>query len=215
MICPVCNSEYREGFTRCADCGVNLVVASAKENEPDQQRTHEPAVVVWRGQDPVSFSTVTSALQSASIPFLEFHNRDLTASLSRPMALAYYGVGHSEVRVYPADLAAAQEIVLAALRPLELVRSADEPEEMEEASDVAVGAGELPPLVSTAPKKSIGAPVEIWRGEDAARARSLGKALGAEHIISWLLTTASGESRILVAKERASRAARIVKASRA
>ena len=214
MICPVCNSEYREGFTRCADCGVNLVVASSRENEPDKHRTHEPAVVVWRGQDPVSFSMVTSALQSASIPFLEFHNRDLTASLSRPMALSYYGVGHSEVRVYPPDLAAAQEIVIAALRPLELVRSDEETEEVEESTEGGRSAGELPLLVSAARKKSAGSQVEIWRGEDAARARSLGKALGAEHIISWMLTTASGESRILVARERAGRAARIVKASR-
>lgn len=208
MICPECKAEYRDGFTRCADCGVNLVVASAVDTEPDQQRAHEPAVVVWRGQDPVSFSTVTSALQSASIPFLEFHNRDLTASLSRPMALSYYGVGHSEVRVYPPDLTAAQEIVEAALRPLELVRSDEEVEEVS-------GDAELPPFARASRTKPASSPVEVWRGEDAARARMLGKALGAEHIISWLLTTSSGESRILVAKDRAGRAARIVKAARA
>jgi hypothetical protein len=25
MFCPKCNSEYREGFTKCADCGIELV----------------------------------------------------------------------------------------------------------------------------------------------------------------------------------------------
>lgn len=25
MICPKCNEEYREGFTKCADCDVDLV----------------------------------------------------------------------------------------------------------------------------------------------------------------------------------------------
>jgi len=25
MICPVCKAEYRQGFTRCADCDVDLV----------------------------------------------------------------------------------------------------------------------------------------------------------------------------------------------
>ena len=54
-----------------------------------------------------------------------------------------------------------------------------------------------------------------FSGFDVDMAESLGKALGAEHIISWLLTTSSGESRILVAKERANRALRIVKAARA
>jgi hypothetical protein len=209
MICPECKSEYREGFTRCAECGVTLVPAPVPtDTEPDQQRSHEPAVVIWRGQDPVSFSTVTSALQSASIPYLEFHNRDLTASLSRPMSLSYYGVGHSEIRVYPPDFAAAQEIVLAALRPLELVRTDDE------IDDVA-GASEMPPPVRASSVQPQGSPVEVWRGEDAARARTLGKALGAEQIASWLLTSTSGESRLLVARDRAGRAARIVRALRA
>lgn len=27
MFCPLCKSEYREGFTRCADCDVDLVDA--------------------------------------------------------------------------------------------------------------------------------------------------------------------------------------------
>jgi hypothetical protein len=26
MFCPKCNSEYREGFTKCADCGIELVL---------------------------------------------------------------------------------------------------------------------------------------------------------------------------------------------
>ncbi len=209
MVCPECKSEYREGFTRCAECGVTLVPAPAPfDVQPDQQRSHEPAVVIWRGQDPVLFSTVTSALQSASIPYLEFHNRDLTASLSRPMSLSYYGVGHSEVRVYPPDFAAAQEIVEAALRPLELVRN-------EEESDAAPEAAEIPPFSRVSPAQSAASPVEVWRGEDAARARTLGKALGAEDIFSWLLTSTSGESRLLVARDRAARASRIVRALRA
>ena len=31
MICPNCASEYREGFTRCAECDVDLVDAIAVE----------------------------------------------------------------------------------------------------------------------------------------------------------------------------------------
>ena len=27
MFCPECEGEYREGFTRCADCEVDLVAA--------------------------------------------------------------------------------------------------------------------------------------------------------------------------------------------
>ncbi|HEU4753511.1 MAG TPA: hypothetical protein VFU47_10430, partial [Armatimonadota bacterium] len=33
--CPECRSEYREGFTRCADCDVELVPALPGSDEPD------------------------------------------------------------------------------------------------------------------------------------------------------------------------------------
>ena len=32
MICPECKAEYREGFTRCADCDIELVEANSIEN---------------------------------------------------------------------------------------------------------------------------------------------------------------------------------------
>ena len=33
MICPECKAEYREGYTKCADCEVELVNTTALENE--------------------------------------------------------------------------------------------------------------------------------------------------------------------------------------
>jgi hypothetical protein len=33
MICPKCNSEYRDEFTTCSDCGVNLVEKTDKPIE--------------------------------------------------------------------------------------------------------------------------------------------------------------------------------------
>ncbi len=32
MFCPVCKSEYRDGFTKCTDCGVNLVQQLADDS---------------------------------------------------------------------------------------------------------------------------------------------------------------------------------------
>ena len=32
MFCPVCKSEYRDGFTKCTDCGVNLVKQLADDS---------------------------------------------------------------------------------------------------------------------------------------------------------------------------------------
>jgi Putative prokaryotic signal transducing protein len=33
MFCPKCKSEYREGFYKCADCGVDLVYGQPPEPE--------------------------------------------------------------------------------------------------------------------------------------------------------------------------------------
>jgi len=35
MFCPKCRSEYREGFYKCADCGVDLVVQIPPEVEDE------------------------------------------------------------------------------------------------------------------------------------------------------------------------------------
>ena len=35
MFCPDCRTEYREGFTVCADCNVNLVEVLLPEPEPE------------------------------------------------------------------------------------------------------------------------------------------------------------------------------------
>ena len=35
MFCPNCKTEYREGFTVCADCNIDLVDALPKEKEPE------------------------------------------------------------------------------------------------------------------------------------------------------------------------------------
>ena len=34
MFCPKCKAEYREGFSRCADCGIDLVPELSPEPEP-------------------------------------------------------------------------------------------------------------------------------------------------------------------------------------
>ena len=34
MFCPKCKAEYREGFSRCADCDIDLVLEISPEPEP-------------------------------------------------------------------------------------------------------------------------------------------------------------------------------------
>ena len=76
MFCPVCKSEYREGFTKCSDCGVDLV-----KHLPDDSggsRSSDLAVA-WRGSDPSAYSAALAALQDAEIPTQEIANHDQVA----------------------------------------------------------------------------------------------------------------------------------------
>lgn len=41
MICPKCNAEYRDGFSKCSDCGVDLV--------PKAGEIHRGAMISWQG----------------------------------------------------------------------------------------------------------------------------------------------------------------------
>ena len=74
MICPQCNAEYRPGFTRCADCDVELV------NEPPQYAladqppadpgdpNEDPFCSFWKGQDARVHAELCEVLEQAGIP---------------------------------------------------------------------------------------------------------------------------------------------------
>lgn len=36
MICPECKAEYRQGYTKCADCNIELVEAGSIQEEPSE-----------------------------------------------------------------------------------------------------------------------------------------------------------------------------------
>jgi len=77
MQCPECGAEYREGFTRCHDCGVTLVSdpAGADPRSTADARSSgaaddQPALVpVLRTTDPAFLPVVKSLLASAGVPY--------------------------------------------------------------------------------------------------------------------------------------------------
>jgi hypothetical protein len=68
MFCPHCNAEYVPGFTRCADCDVELVESLPVAGPPQRHPTGDP-VTVFSSRDPGLVAIAESLLQSADIRF--------------------------------------------------------------------------------------------------------------------------------------------------
>ncbi len=72
MFCPQCKSEYRPGFTRCADCGVELV--DRLPDEPHQVRERIPdnvkLVPVLQTEDQADIISIKMALDPEGIEYI-------------------------------------------------------------------------------------------------------------------------------------------------
>lgn len=68
MFCPECGGEYREGFLRCADCGVDLVAELPPAPEP---ASDVELVTVLESGDPSELLFAESVLREAGIPFVK------------------------------------------------------------------------------------------------------------------------------------------------
>jgi hypothetical protein len=65
MFCPQCRTEYRDGFTKCADCGVALVRALETEVEDSSPGL----VAVFESNDTFALGLAKGSLEDAGIPF--------------------------------------------------------------------------------------------------------------------------------------------------
>jgi hypothetical protein len=82
MFCPQCNAEYRPGFTRCADCDVDLVndpphyalsgQPAANPGDPNE----DPFCSFWKGQDARVHAELCEVLEQAGIPHKTVFRRD-------------------------------------------------------------------------------------------------------------------------------------------
>jgi putative signal transducing protein len=68
MFCPECRAEYREGFTKCADCGVRLV-GKLPAPSPVQSQFVDLEEVLTTG-DPGQIAVVKSVLDAGNISYL-------------------------------------------------------------------------------------------------------------------------------------------------
>ncbi len=88
MFCPVCKAEYRQGFTRCADCDVELVwelpaaaivpAAPASPGDPED----DPFCSFWTGDDPRIHAELCELLDKEKIPHKTVRREDHLFSFS-------------------------------------------------------------------------------------------------------------------------------------
>jgi len=91
MFCPQCKAEYRQGFTRCADCDVDLAYA-LPVTESDSAETSQAASPVesdedpfcsfWKGDDARIHAELCSVLDDTGIPHKTVRRQDHLFNLS-------------------------------------------------------------------------------------------------------------------------------------
>jgi Putative prokaryotic signal transducing protein len=94
MICPECGSEYRPGYTQCADCAVALV-------EPEPEEAGEPdveLVQVFTSTNAAVLPLVESVLLDAEIEFMT-----KSEGLQDLFALGRFGLGSNNL-IGPAEI---------------------------------------------------------------------------------------------------------------
>jgi len=88
MICPQCKAEYRPGFTRCADCDVDLVwephYAQSPESPPANpgDPNEDPFCSFWKGEDSRLHAELCGVLDEAGIAHNTVFRRDHLFNLS-------------------------------------------------------------------------------------------------------------------------------------
>lgn len=79
MFCPKCGAEYRNGFTKCSDCKIPLVLSLPLQPKPEQEQKpkqeqrpklqHVKLVDVFKTGNPATIAMVKSLLESAEIKY--------------------------------------------------------------------------------------------------------------------------------------------------
>jgi len=85
MYCPNCKAEYRQGFTRCADCDVELVqepppaahgLGTTGEARSHPEDSDDPFCSFWRGDDPRIHAELCELLNEEGIPHKTIRRED-------------------------------------------------------------------------------------------------------------------------------------------
>jgi len=121
LFCPNCKLEYRAGFTRCADCGVDLIAALPKAAEAQEVGVHDlrTPIVLRRGVSVPDAAIIREALKAAGI---RFNTRRASAEIVADGSASY------EFWINAEDRPNAQSVLEAALEASDNNEPLDSPQ---------------------------------------------------------------------------------------
>ena len=209
MFCPKCKAEYRDGFTQCADCDVELVRrlndAAVPSNSP---KLPDGPELLWTGTDAGLAAHVESALDSAKI---SHHQRTRDSDLPGLSAPVY------AIFVHARDHQAAHAALDNVIHRFEI--NPDEgdadPDDSDASAAIPSGADDEDDA-SDVPQDYVPddfdpaeATVEVWSGADAAMQDNLVTFLGGIGIGS-AADDSGGKLRIRVTPSSQKRASEMI-----
>lgn len=215
MFCPQCKAEYRHGFTRCADCDVDLVYAledapGAPETGTRELRTQEESLrIIWKGHDESECVSLCRDLMKKDIPYKV---AQITEERLQMRVIWRYEIG-----VLDADYERAKELL-----GLEGAFDAGPSVNQVLLEEGEAGDGESLPLDDSPPDKEIrndsyfepwypeDAIVEIWSQDDEDISAGIQAALK-ENLIHCRVDLHNGVPKVFVLPEDTERSRHIVR----
>jgi hypothetical protein len=200
MICPQCKAEYGQGFTRCADCDVDLVqsLPGSEKGVPDFKPGGALAPL-WEGDDLALHTSLLEELESAGIRYFDQAMSVFPGARRgdhfpiQPMTRFGY-----QVAVLSSDLKAAKVILEKLIEEDQGILALPTDEHKELGVTERVGAADER------------ATCEVWAGQDERVASFLRDALQ-ENGIVMKAETAGEETKIFVRPSDEGRVRQIVR----
>jgi hypothetical protein len=232
MFCPICRTEYRPGFTKCADCGVALVDHLPTESlsgDEDAPKDSEGRELIWSGLSAKLYGAIRDALDDAGIAHTDVEKEFGTLPTFAQSAQLIWidprlrdaarSVLHKVLAdTDPEDMGQrdSNSDHLAWMDPFnarrEVYASQSEPPESAEGGELPESGAdaELPPDDAPEDFHPEDATSQVWTGEDMDSAQFLKDSLRGVGI-GCVVSEDSGRGRVLVSPADEKRAREIVR----
>lgn len=188
MFCPVCRAEYREGFTFCSDCQMDLV---PKLEETDSESGY---FLLWEGEDAVLHDSLLEVFQKENLPYVDTPLDVYRLGSANPLLLQVGPKFGFAVSVSNKDRERAIRILaqLLEIEPLETIPESLLPPHRAHISEVSA---------TNQPWDDAAQGVEIWAGDNLRELEFLESALNGIGITSRRITEPGSPVNLVVQAE--------------